>query len=609
MLALVLSLSCLFLPASKTFYSASQFHHQTAKAVVKAPADLVVGCDVGWDLSQLRDPMFTGAGRIHADPSMVDSLITLSKVCAALCEPDYKKFYPGASGKGAPELACQYYMEKMDSNHPDSLYSLFWGMEGYASGVDSFEVKVVDLFYVCGLGLIDRVLVGYSGFETISDTQRIWFLDCNPFYINLQNLCDPEDDLIWDEPFCDSQFVSTIYACGMGNNGSSIQLRNTNCANFSFDFKDEFITDLPGVCARIVRTHVIINWCEYDPLNNPSVGRWEFKSKIDVADSIAPHALFFETQACMAVASNIQALCGSPTLVKWTGFDNCGSHRILRFSYKIDFNDDHTGPYDHYDVVLAPSTLTQYQSGDSSIQLNKYAFYPTHPFDASGIYPLGRHRIEITVDDRCGNKNTFVHFFESKDCVPPRLECKTDLPEIYLSESGIIRIDAKELISGVIDNCSNPEHIILSFLKDSQLPELEYDCHDFAGRTQLFNIVQMYALDESGNADSCQLLLSLIDSDSICAGFNTDIVGPGDSNINFWIGYGEDDLIINGSDRNSVESFNLEFLDLTGKKIEVNWEVLSTRQLRINTSNLTSGYYVIRFWNLNKHQSKLFVKF
>jgi len=482
--------------------------------VVQAPADFVLSCEKGLDLTRLTDHTFMDAGRIHIDSTSVDSFVTQDRVCAAYCDPDTKSNYPGSSGGGAAALACLYFLEKMDTNNPDSIYGLNWGLEGLITGVDSFRIDTVDQ-RICGKGLILRVLTGFLDFLTFRDTQRIWLVDCSPFYINVQNRCDPNDDLVWNEPFCDSNYVFTIYGCGPGNGGGGFTLKNTDCTDLAIEYRDEVVVGIPNICMRILRTWIIVDWCEYDPFISPTIGRSQFNVTIDVVDTVSVD-LVFETESCITIPNFENHECPSITKLKWSGNDNCSSNNFLIYSYKIDLLNDSLGPLNQYDVVTGPSKFQEYRIGDSTDQLNPFAFFPAHPFDASGIYPIGIHRIEITAADGCGNVSSSTHFFESKDCERPEILCKTNQLEFELDSNGYIRILANQLIDGVTDNCTESDSITLFFNNDPSIGFIEFNCGDLNHNPRIEEFHWIYAEDELGNVDSCQVRFEVSDPGEHC---------------------------------------------------------------------------------------------
>lgn len=74
------------------------------------------------------------------------------------------------------------------------------------------------------------------------------------------------------------------------------------------------------------------------------------------------------------------------------------------WSYRIDLMNDRMGPTNGFDIATSPSSLKQYTIGDTvGLITNPYADKPAHPFDASGLYPYGIHRIIWEVKDTCGN--------------------------------------------------------------------------------------------------------------------------------------------------------------------------------------------------------------
>jgi len=144
---------------------------------------------------------------------------TLDKVCYNYCVKNTKTGYPGyeigapPSNPPAPNRACDYYRSLFDTTHADRIYELVWGFDGYSlSACDNSPSLSVTDDRICGLGKILRKITTISpNGATVTATQTIWIVDCDPFYINRNDACDPNDDIIWPGN-CNGQ-ATTIIDC------------------------------------------------------------------------------------------------------------------------------------------------------------------------------------------------------------------------------------------------------------------------------------------------------------------------------------------------------------------------------------------------------------
>lgn len=70
-----------------------------------------------------------------------------------------------------------------DTIHPDRFYELVWGFDGYVIGSCEIipEIQVTD-FRKGGQGKITRRILAYGpNGVTVTATQTIWVVDCQPF--------------------------------------------------------------------------------------------------------------------------------------------------------------------------------------------------------------------------------------------------------------------------------------------------------------------------------------------------------------------------------------------------------------------------------------------
>src|SRR5690606_31028671 len=80
-----------------------------------------------------------------------------------------------------------------------------------------------------------------------------------------------------------------------------------------------------------------------------------------------------------------------------TADDVCTPDNLLHWAWKIDLDND--GDYEYEDSGFGGET------------------------DASGIYPVGNHRVQFSFEDRCGNVTTCDKFFNIQNCDTPTAIC------------------------------------------------------------------------------------------------------------------------------------------------------------------------------------------
>lgn len=124
---------------------------------------------------------------------------------------------------------------------------------------------------------------------------------------------------------------------------------------------------------------------------------------------------------------NIKVCVGHIQLTA-TATDNVTREDDLMFEYKIDLYNDGRGVHGGYDFRVGKLSLRQYNSGDTvEYSHNPFADENHDPFNASGTYPMGIHKIRWNVCDSSGNIGVCETLFEIKDCMAPIPKCKTGL--------------------------------------------------------------------------------------------------------------------------------------------------------------------------------------
>lgn len=265
-----------------------------------SPPDIVISCAFQFDISKLNDPNDSTFGKVVTDLSLRRKVYTKDIVCYNYCIKNDKTGYPG-NDPGAPpsnppagNRACEYYLTLFDTAHADRTYSMAWGFDGYSlSACDNVLSLSVTDKRVCGQGRIDRRITttGANGIK-VSATQTIWIVDCDPFYINRTDACDPNDDIIW--PGNCNGTPTIISDCRSNTNpdnpllGKPVIDHNADdkCALISMSYSDEVITILPDTCLRILRTWVVTDFCQYDPSIDTLTGKWKHVQEINILNVV-----------------------------------------------------------------------------------------------------------------------------------------------------------------------------------------------------------------------------------------------------------------------------------------------------------------------------------
>ncbi len=501
---------------------------------VVAPPNIVVSCWFWFDVENLQDPNDATFGRVVNDLTARRKVITKDLVCYNYCVRNditgYPGFVPGAPPSNPPawNRACQYYQELYDTAHADRKHELVWGFDGTVLGTcgTNFSISVNDN-RECGQGQLTRTVVarGPNG-VSVTATQTIWVVDCDPFYINREDNCDPDDDITWPGN-CTGQ-ATTISGCGADISPDNPLLgrpivengADDLCALISIEYFDETFTIEPDACFKVLRTWVVIDWCQYDPSIDPSNGRWEYLQIIKVADQDRPQVAIAFGDFCQpAVKNPVDNICYAPLLVSAGATDNCSPLDWLSYEYKIDLYNDGKGQHSGYDYAVGPLTRKEFAAGRRPLKNhNPLANDPNNPFEASGNYPLGIHKFCWFVEDGCGNITQKCELFEVTDCKAPTPYCHVGAITTVMPSSGCITVWAKDFDAGSYDNCTERSDLRIYFDQFNS-DSLTVCCDDFVANKiddELIIPVRICVEDQEGNKDCCETTLIVQDTKETC---------------------------------------------------------------------------------------------
>ncbi|MBK7812147.1 MAG: M36 family metallopeptidase [Saprospiraceae bacterium] len=506
-----------------------------AVPTVIAPPNIVVSCWFWFDINNLTNPNDETFGKVVTDLTLRRKVVTKDLVCRKYCERNDYTGYPGfvqsnANPKPAPNQACDYYFAYFDTAHWDRKYELTWGFDGYVlAPCGATPTITVNDLRECGQGIIQRI-VSAQGPNNINVTaiQTIWVVDCDPFYIDDLTCNDPRfSDVIWPNGIC-TQTPVTLNGCGADISPDNPQLgrpqiinnADDNCALLSIEYRDEVFTIEPDACLKVLRTWTIIDWCQYDPFIDPDNGRWERLQVIKVRDQDRPVVTCNVGPCEPASIHPTLGVCVGHISLTASATDNCTPIDWLFWEYKIDAYNDRKGVHGGWDFRVGTLTEKQFNAGDTvEYSHNPFADNPRNPFNASGTYPIGIHRINWYVEDGCGNVGTCETLFEIRDCKAPTPYCLTGIISVPMPSSGCVSIWAKDLDKGSFDNCTSQDNLKFYFDNDPNKTSIEICCEDFVNAKvddELILSVEMCVEDEEGNKDCCITTIVIQDNQDLC---------------------------------------------------------------------------------------------
>lgn len=130
----------------------------------------------------------------------------------------------------------------------------------------------------------------------------------------------------------------------------------------------------------------------------------------------------------------------------------CQETNSITSSYEIDEFNDAQGKYpEGYDFKVGPLSEAEFVSGKiPTFNDNPYAANPNNPFDATGSYPVGVHKIRWTTIDPCGIINSIIKIFEIKKTVSNKQTFEDDNIEFYPNPStGVVFVTWKKAIHSI----------------------------------------------------------------------------------------------------------------------------------------------------------------
>ncbi|MBK7226075.1 MAG: T9SS type A sorting domain-containing protein [Saprospiraceae bacterium] len=505
--------------------------------VIVAPPDMVVSCWFWFDPSEaaLEDPNNATFGRIVTDLTSRRKVVSKDIVCHRYCEKNIHDYPGGTPGlpinsREAYDVACDFYYAHFDTAHWDRKYELVWGQDGYAlSTCAAPEIDARNNIH-CGQGSITRTFGFGTAWRNITASQTIYIVDCDPFWIS--GVCfDILDDITWGPNEC--SVVPTIPGCGprdwspdnpLLGRPKVVNGADDNCALIAIEYEDERFTVEPDACLKIIRTWTVIDWCQYDPTDLcwNGLGRWEYTEIIKVADTDAPVVSCGAPDCSGQGLATIDArtgLCVNHITLTASAFDSCSPVDWLKWEYKIDIWNDGKGIHGGYDYRVGSLTQKERAAGDTAlVNHNDYADDRFNPFDASGTYPLGIHKIKWFVEDGCGNVGVCETLFEVKDCKKPTPYCLTGIITVPMPSTGCIDIWAVDLNLGSFDNCTPKDKLKFYFNGDKTATSRTICCEDFVAGAgdELILDVEMWVEDEEGNTDFCKTQIIIQDVNDVC---------------------------------------------------------------------------------------------
>ncbi|MCA0236377.1 MAG: HYR domain-containing protein [Bacteroidetes bacterium] len=175
--------------------------------------------------------------------------------------------------------------------------------------------------------------------------------------------------------------------------------------------------------------------------------------------------------------------------------------------------------------------------------------------------PHGKHKIKWIVGDGCGNESVCEYTIVVRDCKPPSIFCQGGWG-VTLMPTGMVTLFASDFLLQAVDNCTPEENLIFGIqtadgpqqfpLDNNGQPviSITFDCSDVGAQT-----VELWAMDQAGNADYCSAIITIQDPLNNCGGGQTQATVAGVMQTEMDYGLEECDVELSGQSPNGT-AFN-----------------------------------------------------
>ncbi|MBK7233395.1 MAG: hypothetical protein IPH93_14325 [Saprospiraceae bacterium] len=370
-----------------------------------------------------------------------------------------------------------------DPNNNTVAQPRLWGRDGLVTEdctliTDTSEVITPQN---CGLAtIVRRYTFRDRANNSATCTQVISVVNFAPF--NLNNVVFPGD----------IQITGCLDRVDTSVTGSPKWPAGSSCSSVIASYEDEVFNQVDNVCFKILRKWTVIDWCSFNPTT-----RAGSISRVQVIKVINKDKPRFTSSCDNRTIEVVSADCNGFVNLEATAEDFCGNTTNLVWSYRIDIDNNST-----IDI-----------NGNSS--------------NASGVYPVGSHRITWTVEDRCGNTQTCSYIFTLLDRKQPTPVCRSGIITVIMPSSGSVTIWANDLNIASNDNCTPANQLRYSFSTNPNNNSRTFTCAQIPdGVSEEFSI-RIYVTDLAGNQDYCDTKVIIQDGlgnacpDNLGGGGNT----------------------------------------------------------------------------------------
>ena len=264
------------------------------------------------------------------------------------------------------------------------------------------------------------------------------------------------------------------------------------CDLVGYVYDDLLFESTTEACYKILRTFTVINWCTYDENDPFAGGIYNYTQVIKVTEKELP-----EFTDCEDITFAMDEACQAKVTISSTAVDigDCPSEELY-WTVEIDLGWDLIVDYEYSYLLNGGMYLPPTANGEElSITL-------------PDLVDGGTHGALYTVRDGCGNVRSCQQKIYVEDQKAPTPYCHSFLTAAFDADAMPAMIPAELFNIGATDNCTDSENIKISFSSDPNDNVKEITCG-----SQGFQFFNIYATDEAGNANFCQVFMLIFDND------------------------------------------------------------------------------------------------
>lgn len=308
---------------------------------------------------------------------------------------------------------------------------------------------------------------------------------------------------------------------------------DTECEQIEVSYKDEIFDIVPDACYKILRTWRLTDACANIPESISNGSKDIIVDDRLVADTLLRSCIFRSIKdngdGVMQYIQIIKVLDFTPPLIqlKDTSFcatkTDCGPIRVESIIQRMDNCTEQDKINLRWELDENPLISDLSVKKYNPISIDAKSIVKNGIFSAT--LSVGKSILHIIADDKCGNVDTSSFIISVSDCKKPSPYCLNGLATVVMPPEGKLKIWAKDLNIGSVDNCTSSKELRFSFSSDSTKKFLEFTCADIPNGKEKYLALPMYVWDNAGLFDFCNSYILLQDGlGNLCI----DVVLPGE---------------------------------------------------------------------------------